>query len=234
MVCENPGPAGVHRIVLGQLEAGRGDGRPGDVYRHAGRLCAAQIQAPRERGAERAAPVAAYRPSLIIGISAVEELARQIIRLHSWSAADRGIQINVGKIAGGIGANVIADYAEAEIDVRVDTMDDFRRFPGRLNGLVPILPGTRLRIDGDMNRPPMERTAASARLYAIARLAAREELEEASTGGVSDGNFIAACGTPTLDGLGIGGGGAHSPSEFIWVPELARRTALLSGILERI
>lgn len=140
----------------------------------------------------------------------------------------------MGKIAGGIGANVIADYAEAEIDVRVDTMDDFRRFPGRLNGLVPILPGTRLRIDGDMNRPPMERTAASARLYAIARLAAREELEEASTGGVSDGNFIAACGTPTLDGLGIGGGGAHSPSEFIWVPELARRTALLSGILERI
>ncbi|MGG4395523.1 M20 family metallopeptidase [Paenibacillus thiaminolyticus] len=172
------------------------------------------------------------------GISAVEELARQIIRLHSWSDADRGIQINVGKIAGGIGANVVADYAEAEIDVRVDTMDNFRSFPGRLKGLVPSLPGTRLRIGGGMNRPPMERTASSARLYEIARLAAREELsldlEEASTGGVSDGNFIAACGTPTLDGLGVGGGGAHSPSEFIWVHELTRRTALLAGILERI
>lgn len=172
------------------------------------------------------------------GISAVEELARQIIRLHSWSDADRGIQINVGKIAGGIGANVVADYAEAEIDVRVDTMDNFRSFPGRLKGLAPSLPGTRLRIGGGMNRPPMERTASSARLYEIARLAAREELslelEEAGTGGVSDGNFIAACGTPTLDGLGVGGGGAHSPSEFIWVHELTRRTALLAGILERI
>ncbi|NEZ42086.1 M20 family metallopeptidase [Paenibacillus alvei] len=172
------------------------------------------------------------------GVSAVEELAQQIIRLHRLSDAERGIHVNVGKISGGFGANVVADYAEAEIDVRVRTMEDFDRFVELIHGLASIHPDVRLQLTGDMNRPPMERTDSIAKLYQIAREAAMEqlnlELEETSTGGVSDGNFIAACGTPTLDGLGVRGDGAHSPSEFIWLHELPRRTALLASILERL
>jgi glutamate carboxypeptidase len=172
------------------------------------------------------------------GVSAVEELAHQIIQLHRMSDPERGIHVNVGKISGGIGANVVADYAEADIDVRVRTMEDFNLFVERIHGLASIHPDVRLRLTGDMNRPPMERTDSIAKLYQIAREAAREqlnlELEETSTGGVSDGNFIAACGAPTLDGLGVRGDGAHSPSEFIWLHELPRRTALLASILERL
>ncbi|MFW5435011.1 M20 family metallopeptidase [Paenibacillus apiarius] len=172
------------------------------------------------------------------GVSAVEEMARQIIRLHAWSEPSRGIYVNVGVVNGGIGANVIADRATAEIDVRVQTMDDFRHFATRMNHLTPFHPEVRMSMTGDMNRPPMERTRQIGRLFEIARAAAWDQLNmglgETSTGGVSDGNFIAACGTPTLDGLGVRGDGAHSPSEYIWLTELPRRAALLAGILERL
>lgn len=171
------------------------------------------------------------------GVSAIEELARHIQRLHAMTDHTLGTTVNVGVVHGGIGANVVADYAEAEIDVRVATLDEARRLEAVFAALAPELPGAELTVSGGMTRPPMERTAATGALYALAREIAEEELavslEETSTGGVSDGNFTAAVGTPTLDGLGARGDHAHSPLEYVRIGEIPPRTALLARLIVR-
>ncbi|WP_236595773.1 M20 family metallopeptidase [Paenibacillus sp. EPM92] len=171
------------------------------------------------------------------GVSAIEELARHIQRLHGMTDYSLGTTLNVGVIQGGIGANVVADYAEAEIDVRVATLDEARRIEAVFASLAPSLPGAELSVSGGMTRPPMERSEAAGALYALAREIAQSELavslEETSTGGVSDGNFIAAVGTPTLDGLGARGDHAHSPLEYVRIGEIPQRTALLARLIAR-
>ena len=168
------------------------------------------------------------------GHSAVLELSRQILRLSEMADLERGTTINTGKISGGTRTNVVPAEASALIDMRVKTKRDAERLHSQLMSLRPFDPKCRITIRGGMNRPPMERTAKVAALYRKAAQIARElgwKLEEAAVGGGSDGNFTAALGVPTLDGLGAVGEGAHAAHESVVVSELPKRAALLAGML---
>ena len=171
------------------------------------------------------------------GASAILEMAHQILEIQTLQDLDRGITINVGVVAGGTRANVVAGAARATIDVRVPAMTDAGRVTAALRSLQPSVPGTRVEVSGGIDRPPLERTPGVARLYELARDAARElgrDLAEGSAGGGSDGNFTAAVGVPTLDGLGPAGDGAHARHEHVLVADLPWRAALLAGLLARL
>jgi glutamate carboxypeptidase len=171
------------------------------------------------------------------GASAVHELARQITAIEAMNDPARGLSVNVGVIAGGTRSNVVAEDASALVDVRVSRMEDAARIEAALSQLAPVNPRVRLEIRGRVGRPPMERTAGVARLFEIARAVAREmgrELQEGATGGASDGNFTAALGVPTLDGLGALGEGPHALHEHVLVNELVPRAALVAGLMARI
>jgi glutamate carboxypeptidase len=171
------------------------------------------------------------------GASAVTELARQVLALEALRDDARGVSLNVGVVSGGTRSNVVAERATAEIDVRVTSLDDAGRIEAAIRAVRPHDPRTRITITGGINRPPMERTAGVAALYGIARAVAADlgfTLGEGGTGGASDGNFTAALGIPTLDGLGAEGDGAHAITEHVLIDSLPRRAALLAGILERL
>jgi glutamate carboxypeptidase len=168
------------------------------------------------------------------GVNAVHELALQIVRVMKFHDPKRGVTVNVDVVEGGTRSNVIAERARALVDWRVTRSADQPRLEKRLRALRPILPGAHLTIRGGMNRPPMERTRGVVELFERAQILAREtgwRLEESSTGGGSDGNFTAALGVPTLDGLGAVGEGAHSPGESVLIRALPERAALLAGLL---
>lgn len=167
------------------------------------------------------------------GINAIEEIARQVGRISRWNQPRRGITVNAGVIEGGTRTNVIPECARVLVDLRAAHVEDMRALERKFRALRPILPGAKLEIRGGFNRPPMERKMSAA-LYVKARALAREmgiTLGEAFVGGGSDGNFTAALGVPTLDGLGAVGEGAHSPSENIVVRAMPERAALLAGLL---
>jgi len=171
------------------------------------------------------------------GASAVRELAHQILQLDDLQDPKLGVTLNVGVIAGGTRPNVVPDEAHALIDIRVPTLADADRLTRALLSLEPQLPGTTLEVRGSIDRPPLERTEAVARLYHIARSVAAElgrHLDEGSTGGGSDGNFTAAVGAATLDGLGAVGDGAHARHEHVVIEELPWRAALLAGLVTRL
>ena len=168
------------------------------------------------------------------GASAITELARQLTEIAAWVNLDRGLTINPGILSGGSGVNVVAAEAEVRLEARAWAAADQEAFDARLRGIAPRDARVRLEISGGINRPPMEPTAASLELAAQAQALAAEmgmTLATARTGGGSDGNFTAALGVPTLDGLGAVGGGAHSTGEHILASALAPRTALLAGLL---
>lgn len=168
------------------------------------------------------------------GVNAVHELALQIGRLLKWNDPRRGITVQANVVEGGTVSNVVPANARALLDVRVARLVDARALNRRLRALRPILSGAKIKVNGGINRPPMERTAKAAELFALAQRLAKDigfRLGEASTGGGSDGNFTAALGIPTLDGLGAVGDGAHSPAEYARVSALAQRAALLAGLL---
>ncbi|MDT5121218.1 MAG: glutamate carboxypeptidase [Acidobacteriota bacterium] len=168
------------------------------------------------------------------GASAILEMARQIERLHAMNDPARGITVNVGVIHGGTRSNVVPAEARAEIDVRFSTADDARRLEATILGAQPFDERVRLTVSGSINRPPLERTEKVTALFELARKVAALldfELGEASVGGASDGNFVAALGVPVLDGLGIDGDGAHATHEHIVVDDIAHRGALLTGII---
>ncbi len=171
------------------------------------------------------------------GASAVHELAHQILAITALQDLDRGVTLNVGRISGGSRTNVVADVARASIDVRVLTLEDAMAVEGQLRALRPVLTGTRLDIRGGVDRPPLERNAGVIRLYEIARGVAGElgkDLTEGAAGGGSDGNFTAAIGVPTLDGLGPRGDGAHALHEYVELDDLAWRAAFLARFLSRL
>ena len=171
------------------------------------------------------------------GVSSIEELAHQILKLHSLTDYEKGTTLNVGVIKGGTRSNVVAAEAEAEVDVRVATAAEGKRLEQAIIGLEPKLKGSSLLVTGEMNRPPLERTAAIGALYEMARGIAASlgfELGEASVGGGSDGNFTAALGIPTLDGLGCIGDGAHAESEHIEIDKLGERSALFANLLVKL
>lgn len=171
------------------------------------------------------------------GASAIHELARQILAVEKLHDPVRGVTVNVGVIAGGSRTNVVAELAQASVDVRVPTQADAAALDAAFRGLKPVLPGTRVEIRGGISRPPLERNSHVAALYELARRAALElgqTLGEGSTGGGSDGNFTAAVGVPTLDGLGPRGDGAHALHEHIELDDLPWRAALAASVLSRI
>ena len=169
------------------------------------------------------------------GASAVVELAHQIVKVSGFVDLKRGISVNAGVIEGGTRSNVVAAEASALIDVRIARVRDAAYIDKKLHALRPSNRKCRLQLTGAINRLPMERTKGVAALYGKAReVAARInwKLEEASTGGASDGNFTAALGVPTLDGLGGVGEGAHAFNESVIIEELPRRAALIAMLIE--
>ncbi|MBI1874491.1 MAG: M20/M25/M40 family metallo-hydrolase, partial [Acidobacteria bacterium] len=140
-------------------------------------------------------------------------------------------------ISGGSRVNVVAEYASAEVDARAPTKDAADRLVAAMKALTPKTPGTTVTVVGGFGRPPLERSAHVVELYALARSVAAEmghELAEGGTGGGSDGNFTAALGVPTLDGLGAVGDGAHAIDEHVDVDALAWRAALVAGLIVRL
>ncbi len=167
------------------------------------------------------------------GVNAVRELALQIARLARLNRPRRGVSVSANVVEGGTRSNVVAARARALVDVRATRAADMRWLEAQLRRLRPILPGARLQARGGFSRPPLER-AASAALFQKARALARQmglKLQESFTGGGSDGNFTAALGVPTLDGLGGVGEGAHSPGECVLLRALPERAALLAALL---
>ena len=168
------------------------------------------------------------------GASAVVELARQINLIAGFTEAWNGITVNPGVIAGGTRSNVVAAEAHAVVDIRVAKLTDAPRLDERFRSLEPFDNRCSIEVSGGLNRPPMERTAEIVGLFQKAEKLAREigvKLEESATGGGSDGNFTAALGVPTLDGLGGVGEGAHAANESILVNRIADRTALIAKLL---
>ncbi len=168
------------------------------------------------------------------GHSAVLEMSRLIAKVEGFTDLRVGRTVNPGVIAGGTRSNVVAERAWAEVDVRIARASDAAKVERLFRGLRCEDAGCRLEVTGGMNRPPMERGPGTVALYRKARRIATElgfELAEAATGGGSDGNFTAALGVPTLDGLGAVGEGAHAAHESVMVKCLAPRTALLAALI---
>jgi glutamate carboxypeptidase len=171
------------------------------------------------------------------GVNAILELARQIERISSFTELKKGLTVNVGVVSGGSRTNVVPAEASAQVDVRIARMKDAAGIDKKMRSLRPFNRKCKIEITGGINRPPMERTAGVAALYAQAADIARDlgwKLGEAAVGGGSDGNFTAGLGIPTLDGLGAVGDGAHAPHEHILISELPRRAALLASLIETV
>lgn len=167
------------------------------------------------------------------GVNAVHELALQAARLTRLNNPRRGITVNSTIAQGGTRSNVIPADARLTIDLRAETVADMRRIEGKLKNLRPILPGARVAVQGGFSRPPLERRASAA-LFSHAQELGHQlgfSVDECLAGGGSDGNFTAALGVPTLDGLGAVGEGAHSPDEHVIISALPDRAALLAGLL---
>ncbi len=167
------------------------------------------------------------------GVNAVRELVLQIARIARLNRPRRGVSVSANVVEGGTRTNVVAARARALVDVRATRPADMRWLEAQFRRLRPILPGARLQVRGGFSRPPLER-AASAALFQKARALARQmglKLQESFTGGGSDGNFTAALGVPTLDGLGGVGEGAHGPGECVLLRTLPERAALLAALL---
>lgn len=170
-------------------------------------------------------------------ISAVTEIAHQILTVIGTADPSRGTSVNVGLIQGGTASNVVPAEAWATIDVRFVTAAEGERVDDALRALKPKLQGATVRVELTETRPPLERTEGVVRLYSHAKSVSSElgvALAEGSTGGGSDGSLIASFGLPTLDGLGPRGGGAHAVDEHILLEDLPFRLALLCRLLETL
>jgi glutamate carboxypeptidase len=167
----------------------------------------------------------------------VQELAHQILRVNAFQDLARGISVNVVQVSGGLRSNVIPDEAHATVDVRVPTAAAAAEVEAAFRGLRPVDARTTIEAHGGFDRPPLERSGKVERLYNEAREVARElgqELGEGGTGGGSDGNFTAALGVATLDGLGAIGDGAHALHEHVDIESLPERAALVAGLISRV
>jgi glutamate carboxypeptidase len=171
------------------------------------------------------------------GHSAILEMARQIERISKFVDQKRGLTLNVGVVQGGTRVNVIPAEATASIDVRVMRVSDAAALDRKMRGLKPVDRVCKLELRGGVDRPPMERNGGVVTLFQQASDLAKRmgwKVEEAAVGGGSDGNFTAALGIPTLDGLGGVGEGAHAPTESIVISELPKRAALLAALVESV
>ena len=171
------------------------------------------------------------------GVSAVEELADQIVDLRTLVNSVTGTTVNVGVVNGGTRSNVIAAEASAAIDIRVGTAQEAERVMRYMEQIAPKRKGIRMEIRGGLNRPPMERTPDVVEIFEMAKEVGRElglDLDEASVGGASDGNFCAALGIPVIDGLGAVGDGAHAADEHVIAQTIPIRAALAARLMVRL
>lgn len=171
------------------------------------------------------------------GVSAVLELARQTIRLHDLNDPETATAVTVNVVSGGSHSNVIPAEAHAEVDLRFNSADAGADVERRIRLLTPFDERAHLTVKGGINRPPLERTGKVEELYTHARTLATLldfDLGEASVGGASDGNFVAALGVPVLDGLGVQGDGAHASHEHILCDDIPVRGALLAGLIATV
>src|SRR5260370_5336635 len=171
------------------------------------------------------------------GRSAIVELSRQILEVTKFTDLGRGITVNPGVIQGGTRANVVAAAASVEVDVRIARAADAHEVEQKFAALRTFDPDCSLKVSGGINRPPMERTAGTVRLFHVAQQQAKKlgiTLEEAATGGGPDGNFTSALRLPTLDVLGRVGAGGQGTHESIVLDELPRRAALLASLIESV
>jgi glutamate carboxypeptidase len=168
------------------------------------------------------------------GASAILELSHQIEKIHSLNDPSKGTSANVCQISGGTASNVIPAEAECSIDIRFTSVDEAARIENAIRNFKPVDTRVALEVTGAINRPPLERTAAVVSLYERACAVAGSfsyKLGETQVGGASDGNFTAAAGVPTLDGLGVTGDGAHTLHEYVSISDISRRAALVSGLI---
>ncbi len=170
------------------------------------------------------------------GISAIDELSYVIQKIHSFNNPITGTTLNVGVIGGGTRSNVVAEEAWAKVDLRVMTQAEGDKVVREILAIQPV-GKAKVEITGGLNRPPMERHAIAVALYEKANCLAQElgfSYEQGGTGGGSDGNFTAALGVPTLDGMGGVGHGAHSSDEYMFVDQLPVRTAILAELIREL
>ena len=168
------------------------------------------------------------------GVNAIAEAAHQVLAIQALTNYDLGTTVSAGLIRGGTASNVVPAECEVTVDFRVSVPEEAVRLHRALTGLAPRLPGANLEVTGGLNRPPMVRDEQMVRTFEKARqIAARHgfTLQEASTGGASDGNFTAALGVPTLDGLGADGDGGHADHEHVIIASLPARAALLAALI---
>jgi glutamate carboxypeptidase len=172
------------------------------------------------------------------GRNAIREAARQILAIEAMTDYGRGVTTTVGLISGGTAVNTVPQHCRFVVDLRVETASDGEAYTSAIMGLRPHDPDMRISIAGGMNRPPFERTDGTARLFEHARALAAElgfDLQDVpKVGGASDGNFTAALGVPTLDGLGIDGAGAHTLQEHGLLSSVAPRMRRMECLLETL
>lgn len=174
------------------------------------------------------------------GASAIHALGHYIIAAQSLNGLRPGLTVNVGVVRGGTRSNVVAETAQAEIDVRFPSSADVAPFEQAVRDVLAqaVVPGATAELFGGLKNPPMEKTKAIARLVALAQHAARDlgfEIEDVVTGGGSDGNYTAALGTPTLDGLGpVGGNGHNAMEEYLDADTIVPRAAMLAKLIMAI
>jgi glutamate carboxypeptidase len=160
-------------------------------------------------------------------------MAHQILALQRLTDYDKNTTVNVGVIKGGTASNVVPAACEVELDFRITLHEEAERLEQAIHNLRPVLEGTKLLISGGLNRPPMVRDERMIATFEKAKtIAARHgmALQEGSAGGASDGNFTASI-TPTLDGLGADGDGAHAVHEHVLINTLSQRAALVAALL---
>ncbi|MFI5697981.1 M20 family metallopeptidase [Kribbella sp. NPDC051586] len=169
-----------------------------------------------------------------LGVNASVEAAHQVLAVSNLGDAGRGTTVTPSVLTAGTTRNTVPAAAAFFVDARAWTVEEQLRVNEAMHALRPVLPGSSLEILGGPNRPPLERKMSD-ELYARASRLALDlglpPLRSVAVGGGSDGNFTAGIGTPTLDGLGAVGGGAHADDEHVLVAELPPRTALLAALI---
>lgn len=242
-----PDRTGVTLLVTGDEEIGSPSSRELIETEAAGCAAALVLEASAPSGALKLARKGVARYEVRVdgvaahagleperGVNATVELAHQVLAVAALGDPGRGTTVTPTLTSAGTSVNTVPAAGGFAVDVRVPDTAEERRVDAAMRALRPVLPGAGLEVVGGPNRPPMPASASAglfARVRAVAASLGLPEPVGVSVGGGSDGNFTAGVGTPTLDGLGAVGGGAHADDEHVVVAELAPRAALVAALV---